>query len=139
MIYLLPISSRKRKEGDGWIPPGTAWYHEEAPHATVINIQRPFSHISRGPVIANEDSLKEYKQWLFRKLLVSKTVREEFTHMLDVLIQEGDLVLQCSCIPPKPCHGRIIRDALTWAERFGIEDWHNQLKKRAAKNYAKRG
>lgn len=139
MIYLLPVSGRLRKDGIGWMPPGSGWYHPEAPHATIINIQRPFSHISRGPVIANSDSLKEYKKWLFRKLLVSKTVGEEFTRMLDVLIQEGDLILQCSCIPPRPCHGQIIRDALTWAEKFGIEGWHYQLKKLASKSYAKRG
>jgi hypothetical protein len=139
MIYLLPINGRLRKDGIEWIPPGIGWYHPEAPQATVINIQRPFSHISRGPVIANENSLKEYRKWLFRKLLISKTVIEEFTHMLDVLIQEGDLILQCSCIPPKPCHGQIIRDALIWAKKFGIDDWHPQLKKFAASNYAKHG
>lgn len=133
MIYLLPISGRVRvKEGVGW-------YHPEAPHATIISVQRPFTFLSSGPLIKDEESLKEYRKWVFRKLLVSQFAIQEFTHMLDVLIQEGDLILQCSCIPPKPCHGKIIRDALTWAEKFGIEEWHNQLKKVAANNYAKRG
>jgi hypothetical protein len=130
MIYLLPISARMQNNGSGW-------YHPEAPHATIFNIQRPFAHLSVGPMILGPESLKDYRRWVFRKLLTSHAVIQEFTHMLDVLIQEGDIILQCSCIPPKLCHGQIIRDALMWASRFGIEEWHNQLKIAAANNYAK--
>ena len=133
MIYLLPISGRVK------VPKGAGHYHLEAPHATIITIQRPFTFLSSGPLITSEESFQGYRKWLFRKLLVSKFAIEEFTHMLDVLMQEGDLILQCSCVPPKLCHGTIIKDALTWAEKFGIEEWHNQLKKLAASSYAKRG
>lgn len=129
MIYVASARNRKRRKSDH------AWYHEEAPWAKIIVVQRPFSHLSVGPIIVNhpeeaiEPSIKEYKKWLFKSLLKFPAARHEFTHILDVLTQEGDIVLQCSCSPSRTCHAMIIKDALEWASQFGIEDWYNQLKR----------
>ena len=127
MIYICSARNRKRK--------GICdWYHEEAPWAKVIIVQRPFSHLSVGPIIplrpdeAVDAAVKEYKRWLFNTLLIRPAAKHEFTHILDVLMQEGDIVLQCSCLPTKSCHSLIIRDALLWAEKFGLEGWHDQLR-----------
>ncbi len=106
-----------------------------APNATIMIIQRPFSTLSLGPLITDlskeetVSSLQEYRKWLFRVLLKNKQAIDEFTRMLDILIQEGDLVLQCSCTNDQFCHGNLIRDALLWAESFGINGWHDQLKR----------
>jgi len=124
MIYILPISGRQRVPGKV----GT-WFHNESPNAKIFNIQRPFAHLSVGPVISSEEHLKEYKKWVFKRLLVSRGAIEEFNGMLDALIQEGEIILQCSCVPPKLCHGSIIKDALTWASKLGVEGWHPELKR----------
>lgn len=142
MIYLLPISGRVRRPSMYAV--SRQWIHEEAPEAKIFNIQRPFAHLSVGPIIIREpeeeaqQSLKEYKKWMFKRLLVSKGAIDEFNGMLDVLIQEGDIILQCSCIPPKPCHGTIIKSALEWAAKLGTEGWHPELKKIAAGNFARK-
>lgn len=126
MIYLVSIRDRKRNE-DG------TWYHKESPTARIFTVQRPFIHMSIGPFIAKEpkeksdQGIKAYRKWLFNQLLKFHPAIEEFTEMLDVLIQEGEIILQCSCAVGKPCHGNVIKDALTWAEPFGIEGWHSAL------------
>lgn len=138
MIHVLPTSQRKRRDEGQY---RRIWYYDEAPNATIINIQRPMIHLSTGPIISwksDEDakqSLQEYRKWLFRRLLVSKTCQEEFNQMLDILIQEGEIILQCSCIPPKPCHGNIIKNALEWAMKLGTEGWHIELKRIASKQF----
>lgn len=141
MIYIFGISNRKRAmtRSKGRNKSSAEWYYEEAPDAKVIVVQRPFHYLSRGcPVVYDADSTKAYKTWLFKKLLTSKTAKTEFTNMLDALIQEGEIILQCSCIPPTPCHASVIKDALKWAEPWGIEEWHNQLKKFASDKLSKR-
>jgi hypothetical protein len=129
MIYLLPVSARIR------VPKGAGWYYEEAPKTKIFNIQRPFAHLSVGPAIntnspeQSKESLNEYRKWLFKKLLTSHAVINEFNLILDILIEEGEIILQCSCIPPKPCHGTIIKNALLWAEKLGVEGWQSELKR----------
>ena len=126
MIYLSSLRYMKRK--------GLRRYHPDVPDATVAIIQRPFSPLSLGPLVASYDreeivsTYKEYKKWMFRQLLVNRNAVDEFTRLLDIYIQEGDLVLQCSCSNDRFCHGNIIRDALIWASQYGIEDWQNHLK-----------
>jgi hypothetical protein len=136
MIHIVGINDRKRT--------GSKFYYDVNPLAAIKTIQRPFSHMSVGPNISTktptdtENSLKEYRKWLFKRLLTSHVVIQEFSEILFILIQEGDIILQCSCVPPKPCHGTIIRDALTWAEPHGVENWHAELKRIASKNLQKR-
>jgi hypothetical protein len=126
MIYIIGIQDMKRR--------GVSRYHPQAPNASVVVIQRPFSPLSLGPLIVDMaraetvSSYQDYKKWLFKTLLTNKRAIEEFTRILDIYIEEGDVVLQCSCSNDKYCHGVIIKDALEWASQFGIEDWHNQLK-----------
>lgn len=126
MIYIIGISEMKRKDGKR--------VHPDAPEATIFIIQRPFSALSLGPLVSDMSreetvaSLQEYKKWLMRVLIMNQKAITEFTRMLDVFIEEGDIVLQCSCTNIQFCHGNLIRDALIWASQFGIEEWHNQLK-----------
>jgi hypothetical protein len=127
MIYILPASSRKRDDNG-------KWYFEECPSAEIVIIQRPFHYLSRNA----PHFTYEYKKWLFRKLLTSQTAISEFTRMLDILIEEGNLILQCSCVPPRGCHGSVIKEALEWAEPYGIYGWHPELKRRAAASLAKK-
>lgn len=128
MIYILPASSRKRDDSGGW-------YFDECPSAEIVIIRRPFHYLSRSA----PHLTYEYKKWLFRKLLTSPTAIQEFTRLLDIVIEEGNLILECSCVPPRGCHGSIIKEALEWAEPFGIDGWHSELKKYAAKKFAKQG
>lgn len=135
MIYLVSIRDRIKKDG--------RWYHSESSKATIRSIQRPFSHLSVGPIIPKEPlsetkkSLKEYRMWLYKTLLTSHAAQTEFSELLYVFIQEGELILECSC-PTNAifCHGQIIRNALVWAEPFGSDLWLQELKKTAnGKNY----
>lgn len=128
MIYVVGYHYLKR------YPDGRR-YFQDAPEATMISIQRPFSTLGLGPLITDfsreetVSSLKEYKKWLFKVLLQNKQAIDEFTRLLDIVIEEGDLVLQCSCSNNQYCHGSLIKDALEWAIPFGIEGWHDQLKR----------
>lgn len=131
MIYV--VNFRNRIKGEN----GKSGYHVECPTAHIYNIMRPFAFMSCGPII-NNDSLeklertkKEYRSWLFRKLLSNTATINEFSTVLDILIQEGDLILQCSCKKGQFCHGEIIKDALNWAIQFGVDGWHDQLKMKA--------
>jgi hypothetical protein len=81
--------------------------------------------MSREETVA---SVEEYRRWLFTKLLSDKECIKEFNRILDIVIQEGEVVLQCSCTNSKFCHGTIIKNALRWAEGCGLDGWQTALK-----------
>lgn len=65
-----------------------------------------------------EESLSKYRVWLDEKLKDRDSKQsKELLRLLNILQTTGKLVLICWC-KPKPCHGDILKEKLTYEWYF---------------------